>query len=70
LSASGFESLRTILFDVNIKEGNLKLIKKYKSVAVQSDSSNKNNEGQGPVYGPNLPGPVQASALSSAIGPA
>ena len=57
LSSKGFEALKTIIYDVNISMGNLKLIKRTKNIAIQSDntSSNKNTgstQTQGPVYGP------------------
>ncbi len=41
-----------IIFDVNIKEGNLKIIKKTRSVSIQSDAPSTNVTQQGPVYGP------------------
>lgn len=56
LSISGFDALKVILFDVNIQEGNLKLIKKAKAIGVQSDgTSNSSTAGstqKGPIYGP------------------
>ena len=54
LSTNGFEAIKAILFDVNIAEGNLKLVKKSKSIAIQSDnpSSTAGSTQKGPTYGP------------------
>jgi hypothetical protein len=52
LSTSGLDALKVILFDVNIHEGNLKLVKKVKSIAIQSGDAGST---QKPFIGPVAP---------------
>jgi hypothetical protein len=36
LTFGGFEALKVIIFDINIAEGNLKLIKKTRGISIQT----------------------------------
>lgn len=36
LSPKGFDALKTIIFDINLSAGNLKMIKKSKGIGTQS----------------------------------